>query len=286
MKICILGGTGLVGQALKSKLNVQHNVTTVGRSAFNNEQELIAIIKDAQIIIQLSGANIGQRWSKGYKQQIWDSRVETTEMLASAIAKLDHPPKRVFCASAIGFYPENNCDTPVDETCTTPGDNFLAELSVAWEQSASKLAPKENLVITRFGVVLDKQQGALAKMLPAFKFGLGGPVAGGEQCFSWVHIDDLVNAYVFLINNPEWNGTFNITAPLPLAQKTFAKTLAKTLKRPCFVPLPLWQLKLIFGEGAQVLTHSSAVLPTKLQHKGFEFQYPDASSALKNLLKN
>lgn len=285
MKICILGGTGLVGQALKSKLNVQHQVTVAGRSAFASEQTLVETIKAANIIIQLSGANIGQRWSKGYKQQIWDSRIDTTHMLASAIAKLETPPERVFCASAIGFYPETTCDAPLDETCTTAGDNFLGKLSVAWEQAASKLASSENLVITRFGVVLDKHQGALAKMLPAFKLGLGGPVAGGKQCFSWVHIDDLVKAYVFLINNPQLNGVFNLSAPQPLPQKTFAKILAKTLKRPAFVPLPLWQLKLIFGEGAQVLTHSSAVLPTKLQQAGFEFQHPDASNALKNLLK-
>jgi len=285
MNICILGGTGLVGQALKQQLSKQHKVKTYGRSAFDSEDTLLQSIRGAQLIIFLSGANIGQRWNKTYKQELWDSRVKTAKMLSTAIKKLETPPQRVFSASAIGFYPENHCDQPLDENDTQPGTGFLADLSLAWEDAAKTFCPSDKLVITRFGVVLDKSQGALAKMLPAFKLGLGGPVAGGNQCFSWVHIDDLVNAFEFLIANRKLQGVFNITSPNPLTQHNFAKALANTLNRPCFLPLPLWQLKLMFGEGAQVLTHSSAVVPTRLQEHGFQFLHPNATEALQNLLK-
>ncbi len=284
MNICILGGTGLVGQALKQRLSKTHQVQTYGRNAFDSEDTLLQSIHNAQLIIFLSGANIGQRWNKTYKQELWDSRIKTAQMLSKAIKKMETPPKRVFSTSAIGFYPETDCHNPLDEHNTEPGNGFLAELSVAWEKEATTFCPPENLVITRFGVVLDKSQGALAKMLPAFKLGLGGPVAGGKQCFSWVHIDDLVSAFEFFIAHPELNGVFNVTSPKPLTQHDFAKRLAKTLKRPCFLPLPLWQLKLMFGEGAQVLTHSSAVIPTRLQKEGFQFQFAEAEQALEDLL--
>lgn len=285
MNICILGGTGLVGQALKTQLSTQHTVKTYGRSAFDSEDTLLQSIRDAQIIIFLSGANIGQRWNKSYKQQLWDSRVKTAQMLSAAIKKLDTPPQRIFSTSAIGFYPETDCQQPLSEEHTQPGNGFLADLSVAWEAEAQTFCPPENLVITRFGVVLDKSQGALAKMLPAFKLGLGGPVAGGKQCFSWVHIKDLVKAFKFLISHPELHGVFNITSPTPMSQHDFAKQLAQTLNRPCVIPLPLWQLKLMFGEGAQVLTHSSAVIPKRLLENGFEFSYPTAQTALQDLLR-
>lgn len=283
-KIVILGGTGLIGQALKTQLASQFEIVTYGRQAFQSLEQLKTRIEDAHIIIQLSGANIGQRWSKGYEQTLWNSRIETTKMLAQAIAQRQTKPAKVICASAIGFYPENTCENPVDETQTTAGQNFLAELSLAWEAQAEKLAPKANLIITRFGVVLDKHQGALAKMLPAFKLGLGGPVAGGKQCFSWIHIQDLTRAIAFLLDQPDSHGVYNLTAPNPLAQKAFAKILGKTLHRPAILPLPAWQLKLMFGKGAQVLMHSSAVLPGRLKKQGFEFEFPDATLALKDLL--
>lgn len=281
--LVILGGTGLIGQALKKRLSHAYQIKTFGREAFTDLQTLKTSIDGAQIIVQLSGANIGQRWRKGYEKILWDSRIATTKMLVQALKETSTPPSKVICASAIGFYPENSCENPVDENCTKPGNNFLADLSVAWETEAQKLAPVENLLITRFGVVLDKHQGALAKMLPAFKLGLGGPVAGGDQCFSWIHIDDLTCAIEFLINKLQ-HGIFNLTAPNPLPQKTFAQTLGKVLHRPAFLPLPAWQLKLMFGKGAQVLMHSSAVVPSKLQDLGFEFHYPNAKEALQNLV--
>lgn len=285
MRITILGGSGLIGTALTKHLKATHQVKAFGRQAFNSHENLMKALHDTDAVIHLSGANIGQRWSKTYKQELWDSRIQTTRMLGEAIHKMETPPARVIVASAIGFYPQSQCNHPFDENQTEPGTGFLADLSVAWEHEANRILPQEKTVITRFGVVLDKHQGALAKMLPAFRFGLGGPVAGGKQCFSWIHIKDLVNAMEFLLQRPQLHGAFNLCAPTPLPQKSFAKTLAEVLHRPCFMPLPEWQLKLIFGEGSQVLTHSSAVLPQKLLELGFEFDYPTAKAALQNLLK-
>ncbi|QKI89958.1 TIGR01777 family oxidoreductase [Thiomicrorhabdus xiamenensis] len=284
MQITILGGTGMIGQALKQHLSSQHTVELYGRQVFSQPEKLLEAIKDAEIIIQLAGANIGARWNPVYKQEIWDSRIDTTRMLAQALQETANPP-RVFCASAIGFYPQAEaCEHHYTEKDVQPGEDFLAQLSVAWEEEAKKLVAPELLTITRFGVVLSPKGGALAKMLPAFKFGLGGPVAGGRQCFSWIDIDDLCRAYAWLIQQPQMHGTFNLTAPHPLAQKAFAETLGEVLHRPTILPLPLWQLKLMFGEGAQVLTHSASVYPQRLLDEGFEFKYPDAKSSLKHLL--
>ncbi|MBN2647966.1 MAG: TIGR01777 family oxidoreductase [Thiotrichales bacterium] len=284
MQITILGGTGLVGQALHKRLSTQHTVKVFGRSVFAQPSHLQQAIAGSDLIIQLAGANIGARWNPVYKQEIWDSRIETTRMLGEALNGIAEKP-RIFCASAIGFYPQSHaCQTPFSETHSQPGDDFLAQLSVAWEAEARKLVPPEQLVITRFGVVLSPLGGALAKMLPAFKLGLGGPVAGGQQCFSWIDIDDLTRAVAWLIQQPQLHGVFNLTAPEPIAQKVFAKQLGEVLHRPAFLPLPLWQLKLLFGEGAQVLTHSASVAPTRLLELGFEFHYPNSKSSLKHLL--
>ena len=174
---------------------------------------------------------------------------------------MSSPPPR------LAYYPQSDCQHPYDEYAdpTPNGQHFLSDLSIAWEAASQTLVTNpEDLIIFRFGVVLSTKGGALAKMLPAFKFGLGGPVAGGQQCFSWIHIEDLARGFLFAIDTPEMHGVYNLTSPQPLTQEAFGKTLANTLHRPFLIPLPAWQLKLMFGKGAQVLTHSSAVLPTKL----------------------
>lgn len=283
MKIVILGGTGLVGTHLKTQLSKIHDVQVFGRDAFQSKTHLTHILQGSDIIIQLAGANIGQRWNDEYKQTLWSSRIDTTRLLASAVAELPQAPKQILCASAIGFYPENDCTHPLDENHTEAGPHFLAQLSQAWEAEARKMETFAPLTIMRFGVVLAEQGGALQKMLLPFKLGLGGPVAGGQQCFSWISLHDLGRAIEFVIQR-ELTGILNLTAPNPLTQKAFAQTLAQVLHRPCVIPLPLWQLKLMFGEGAQVLTLSSAILPTRLLGAGFEFQHTDALGALTAIL--
>jgi len=284
MRILILGGTGFIGSRLKTYLIQQgHQVTAFGRQLFNDERELQNAVNGQDIIIMLAGENVGKRWSESYKKALFDSRVVTSQKLKRAFESCTDKPKRILAASAIGIYPENDCQHPIDESMTHYGTNFLASLGKAWEQENNKLTPKP--VLMRFGVVLGKNGGALQKMLLPFKLGLGGPVAGGKQCFSWIHIKDLVKAIDFLINKPELEGVFNLTAPVPLTNNDFGKHLANTLSRPYLLPLPLWQLKLIFGEGAQVLTQSSAILPTRLTDEGFVFEFSEAKPALVDILK-
>lgn len=284
MKIVILGGTGFVGSALAQALQQDgYQVAAYGRDIFQHPQQLSQAIENLDLLIHMSGANIGQRWSKSYKQEIWSSRIDTTAQLQQVLDQCTHPPKRILATSAIGIYPQNSCDAPVDETCQASDASFLGQLGKAWEQANLKLSPTPTLL--RFGVVLGHQGGALQKMLPAFKMGLGGPVAGGQQCFSWVHISDLIQAYRFLIKHPQEQGIFNITSPYPVSQRTFGQQLAKQLHRPFWLPLPAWQLKLMFGEGAQVLTHSSAVLPNKLLQAGFKYEFARLEDALADIVK-
>lgn len=283
MNIIILGGTGFVGRHLAAGLRRDgHKVIQMGRSAYNSLDNLVELLKPQDVVIQMAGANIGQRWNERYKTELYHSRLHSTQVLAQALAKLSTPPKQVIATSAVGIYPQRPCGEPLDEHCTEVDSGFLGQLGQAWEKASATLHPSP--LIMRYGVVLGKDGGALSKMLPAFRFGLGGPVASGEQCFSWVHIDDLVEVYRWALQHPEVSGPINVCAPQPLTQAAFAKTLAQVLHRPFWLPMPEKLLKLMFGEGAQVLTHSSCVLPTRLQQFGFKFHYADAKSALSHLL--
>lgn len=282
-KVVILGGTGFIGSHLQRHLvGIGLTVASYGRDAFQSISHLQSLVSACDVLIMLAGANVGERWTKSHKQALWDSRIKTNNMLQQALQGCDCPPKRIISASAIGIYPETDCQHPVDEQCTEIGLNVLGQLGADWE-AASKLLQPEPLIF-RFGVVLGADGGALAKMLPAFKLGLGGPVAGGEQCFSWVHITDLVKAFEFALAHPEMRGVYNITSPIPVSNRDFGQALAQVLHRPYWLPLPIWQLKLMFGEGTQVLTLSSAVVPTRLQQAGFCFKFPQIRQALHNLL--
>ncbi len=283
MKILILGGTGLIGGALEQHLSADHEVECIGRSAFTSQDVLNKLVQDKDLIIKLSGANIVKRWNAAYKQEIWDSRVETSKQLKIALDLLTNKP-RIFCASAVGFYPESLCEQPFNEDCKHPGTGFLSDLVVAWEKSSESLA--KEVLIFRFGVVLSVKGGALSQMLLPFKLGFGGPVAGGKQCFSWIHIGDLLKAFSYAIEHPEMQGVFNLTSPNPITQAQFGKTLASLLHRPFLLPLFKWQIKLLFGEGSQVLTQGASVVPKKLLKLGFQFDYAESRLALKDIIHN
>lgn len=283
MDILIIGGTGFIGSHLKEHFSNQHHrVITLGREAFLAECDLKAYLENCDVLIMLSGANIGERWTPSHKQAIWQSRIITNQKLAKALSACTNGPKRILSASAIGIYPESFCNHPLDESEQAVGDNELGRLAKAWEATSQQLDPKP--VIMRFGVVLGENGGALQKVLLPFKLGLGGPIGSGEQCFSWIHIDDLTRAIGFLLEHPEIKGPVNLTAPDPVTNREFGKTLAKTLSRPFWLPLPEWFLKLVLGEGAVVLTLSSAVWPQQLTKSDFEFHYPKLDLALKKLL--
>ena len=283
MKIVILGGTGLIGKALKEDFELNHVVDCKGREAFVSFETLLTAVQNSDLVIQLSGANISKRWSSSYKKEIWSSRVDATNLLASVINSLPDKPK-IICASAVGFYPESDCEHPLNETDNIPGSDFLADLSVAWEAAAKSIS--RDAIIFRFGVVLSRKGGALKQMYLPYLLGFGGPIKGGNHCFSWVHMKDLIKAFRFILNHPDASGIYNLTSPQPIQQKYFGKVLAKALKRPFLVPLFEWQLKLLFGKGSKVITQSVSVVPKFLLDEGFVFDFPDIESALLDLIQN
>jgi len=194
-----------------------------------------------------------------------------------------HPkPALLISASAVGIYPEGG---PFTESQTLPDEGFLGALCKKWEQEAGNVDESTRLVIFRIGIVLDTKGGALPKMLPAFKLGVGGKIASGKQGFSWIHIADLVKAFDFVINNNNANGVVNLTAPEPLSNAEFTKILARVMKRPALFPVPAFILKLLYGEAAITLTTGQLVLPEKLISMGFSFRFPSLEPALNDLLR-
>ena len=280
MKIVILGGSGLIGKALARNLSASHEVHCLNRGAFKSVDVLFSLVNDCDLVIQLSGSTIAKRWTKKHLKEVWESRVDTTQMLSKAISMMTTKP-RVMCASGVSFYPESDCSNPYSEN-DSKGEGYLTELSVAWESAAKSIS--KDIIILRFGVVLSRSGGAFMKLYWPYFFGLGGPIASGNQCFSWIHINDLVRSVDFIINNPKATGIYNITAPEPIPQKVFGRALANSLKRPFFIPLWEWQLKLLFGSGSQILTESISVIPKKLLLEGFIFDYPDIKSAMNDLI--
>ena len=281
MKIVILGGTGLIGSSLKEEFLSNHEVECFGREAFYSTNKLLSHLKGSDLVIQLSGSTIAKRWTKKHLKEVWESRVDANNMLAKAIKLLTKKP-RVICASGVGYYPESNCENPLQETDNEPGNDYMAKLSIAWEDAAKSIST--DVIILRFGVVLSRKGGALKKLYLPYFLGLGGPIKHGTSCFSWIHIKDLIKVFNFIISKPNNSGIYNVTSPKPLQQKYFGRALANALKRPFIVPLFEWQLKLLFGSGSRVLTQSVSVFPRRLIDEGFEFDFPEIECAMSDLI--
>lgn len=283
MKILVSGSTGLVGRSLISKLkDTGHEVTGLSRSGFQKGVGyLTPLVNNADVVVHLAGAPVVARWTPSYKKEIEDSRFITTTMLTESIAKATRKPRLLISTSAVGIYPDGEVFT---EATARYGNDFLAKVCTEWEDCAMKAASDTKVAIFRLGIVLSANGGALKKMLLPFKTGLGGPIASGKQGFSWIHIDDLVDAYLFVMEK-QLDGIFNLTAPNPTDNATYTKALGKALKRPVFMPIPAFALRLIFGEGATMLTGGQKVLPGRLLKEGFEFAFPDIAKALNDLIR-
>ena len=280
MKVVILGGSGLIGRALQKSFSKSTQVHCFNREAFQSLEHLTSIIDGSDFVIQLSGSTISKRWSKKIIEEMWQSRVDTNQMLSKAVQSMSIKPK-VICASGISYYEESSCDKPMTED-DPKGNGYLTDLNIAIEDAAKSIT--EDVIILRFGVVLSRDGGALQKLYWPYFFGAGGPIMSGEQCFSWIHISDLVKAIHFLMEKPQSKGVFNVTSPEPVPQKVFGKALAAALKRPFLIPVWEWQLKILLGKGSQVLTLSASVIPKRLLDDGFVFDYPDVDSAMKELI--
>jgi uncharacterized protein len=233
-------------------------------------------------VVHLAGENIARRWTAGAKRAIRDSRELGTRNLVQGIRACapEQRPRVLVSASAIGYYGPHG-DEPIDEEAPAGGD-FLAQMCVAWEAQA--LAAEQlgvRVVLLRNGVVLDARGGALGKMLPPFRLGVGGPVAGGRQYVAWVHVDDVVGMALSAIADRRWSGPVNATAPDPVTNRVFSKTLARVLRRPAVLPVPAAALRVLYGEMAKIVTTGARVLPAKALVLGYEFRHPQLEPALR-----
>ena len=292
MHIFITGGRGFVGSALtKFFLKKKYKITILSRDSSDlsdvriiNSTEEISPDEIIDVIINLAGASISKRWSESYKKQLVKSRLDITRDVVSLIKSLKTKPELFISASAIGYYGSQNNEY-IDEDSTYI-DDFTHELCDLWEKEAAK-AEKFGVrtCITRLGVVLGKNGGALKEMLPVFKLAIGGKVGSGKQFFSWVHIDDVVDVFNFLIQDKSQTGKYNLISPNPITNYDFTKELGKTLCRPTIFPLPALVVKMIFGEmGEKLLLNGAAIYPKKLLDSGYSFKFKTIALTLKDIL--
>jgi len=299
MKVFITGGSGFVGTRLIHDLiDRGHRVIAVGTSSAhknppNENFRYISAdttlkgpwqgaLEDVDAIINLAGRNIFKLWSDTYKNQIYNSRILTTRNLVEAV-----PESKgiILCSTSGAGYYGNRADEVLTEDASS-GSDFLAKVGIDWEKEAF-LAEKKGVRVAamRFGVVLDKNGGALAKMIPAFKYFAGGPLGSGLQWFPWIHMADLISAINFILETNEIKGPVNFCAPNPIKNRDFSKALGNVLNRPSFMKVPSFMIRLVVGEMGTLLTNSQKVIPHKLLRHGFKFQHPDIDSALEDIFK-
>lgn len=280
MKIALFGSSGMIGTHLKLALRSHdHELTLVSREGFTKSEADFreSFIEGQDLIINLAGAPLSKRWSEAYKKEIVDSRVETTRKIAQAILQADHPPACLMNASAVAIYDDKTKHT---EESQGFADNFLARLCLKWEAEAMRAATVCRVVVLRMGVVLSKDEGALEKMAPYFRKGIGTRIGNGNQGVSWIHIDDLVEVFLFLISHPEIEGVVNAVGEYPTDNYHFSESLGKMFGQPVYFSVPAFLVKMLFGEGSIVLTKGQKVLPAKLLGSGFSFQYISMDKAL------
>ena len=289
MRVAVTGATGTIGRALVQALRSRgDDVTELSRSTNWREPKAgpppLDALRGRDAVVNLLGEQIAQRWSDDAKREIRDSRVLSTRNLVGALAELseEERPGVLISQSGVGWYGFRG-DERLDESAPA-GDDFLARLSVDWEaeaQRAEELGVR--VVVNRTGMVLSGS-GALAKMLPFFKAGLGGPVAGGRQYVSWVHLDDEVGAIMFELDTEAASGPTNLTAPEPATNKEFSKALGRVLRRPAFAPVPSLAVKALYGEMASIVTTGQRAIPAKLTELGYRFRQPDLDAALRDAI--
>jgi uncharacterized protein (TIGR01777 family) len=240
-------------------------------------------LRDADAVIHLAGEPVAQRWNDDVKRRIRESRVAGTSNLVQALAKLETRPRTLICASAVGYYGSRGDETLTESS--SPGSDYLAEVCQAWEKAAQDAESLGVRVVRmRTGLVLDPRGGALARMLPPFKLGIGGKLASGRQWNSWIHIEDLSGLFHLALTAPI-QGPVNGVSPNPVTNADFTRTLAAAVKRPAIFPVPAMGLKLLFGEMGEVLLSSQRVLPKTAESAGYRFRFPQLGAALADLLK-
>ena len=282
MKITISGVTGFLGGKLAGYFQARgHEVIALNRGDFSKDAAALAEkIEGSAVVIHLAGAPIAKRWTAKHKHQIYDSRILTTRKLADAMQQISAPPDCFICASAVGIYADEGVH---GESSTGFSNSFLGKVCLGWEAEAMRAKSICRTLVFRFGIILGRHGGALQKMALPFKMGLGGRIASGKQMMSWIHVDDVPGIVEFAISTPKMEGAVNICAPEAVSNRVFTKALAKALRRPAVFPVPAFMLKLVFGEGAVVLTGGQEARPDKLLEHGYCFRHQSTDEALQHI---
>lgn len=301
MTVSVTGATGFIGKRLVQRLHAdKHSVRVLTRS--RSKAQLIFPVKEfpgiliaeerdwkdciqgSNAVVNLAGLPISTRWSPEVKKEIKQSRIKVTSKVVDLINGSPEGvrPTVLVSATAVGYY--GSSETQVFDERSPSGNDYLAEVCREWEATALKVNKDVRLALIRIGVVLGKDGGALAKMIPLFMLFAGGPMGSGQQWFSWIHLDDIVNLIYEALTNPSYKGVINGTAPNPVRLAEMCEQLGNVMGRPSWLPVPDFALKAVLGEGASVVLDGQRVLPTRAKELGFQFKYPQVKDALKTIL--
>jgi uncharacterized protein (TIGR01777 family) len=299
-RVTLTGATGLLGPRLVEALRAVGSEVTVLSSDPDKARERLGEVEAVKwdatgedappqalagrdAVVHLAGEPVAQRWSAAAKRAIRDSRVLGTRNLVVGLRRSEPRPAMLLSASATGYYGAHR-EEPLDEDAP-PGNDFLAQVCVEWEREAAAASQLGVRVAhLRTGVVLDRRGGALAKMLPPFRLGVGGPVAGGRQYMSWIHAEDLARLALAALEDERWSGAVNATAPTPVENREFSRVLGRVLRRPALLPVPAPALRALYGEMSQIVTTGARVVPAKALVLGFEFRHGELEEALRSAL--
>ncbi|QDP02945.1 TIGR01777 family protein [Thalassotalea sp. PS06] len=299
MNVLITGGTGLIGSHFIQRFQDKYQFTVLSRQhtpimpsdinpavmTFIDTLDKLDNLNDFDIVINLAGQPlVDKRWNRTQKQKICQSRWQITEQLSKLINDSDNPPAVFLSGSAIGYYGRQG-EQDIDETFKDCYPEFSHQVCKVWEDKARLCKNKTRLCLLRTGIVLERNRGALAKMIPAYRLGMGGQLSHGKQIMSWIHIDDMVNAIQFIIENDTLRGPVNMTAPNPVPNREFSEALADALNRPNFATMPAFVLRALFGEMSDLLLFGQRVLPIALISAGYSFEHADIKDAFAQLLK-
>jgi uncharacterized protein len=300
MKITVTGATGRVGRHIVAALKARGDeVIALSRDpdkagemlgvqayAWDPKNEAIprAALDHCHAVVHLAGEDVGQRWNKQVKAEIIDSREKGTRNVVHSIFDTKPRPLTLVCASASGYYGGERGDEIIDEKAAQ-GNDWLADVCGRWERQMETAKIGIRTVMVRTGLVLDADGGALEKMLPPFKAGLGGPIGSGKQYMPWIHRDDLVGIYLAALDNDQFAGPINASAPEPVTNKQFAKALGRAINRPAVAPVPGFTIKLMYGEMAQIVLGGVRMVPGRAEELGYSFEHTDLDEALRSTLE-
>jgi uncharacterized protein (TIGR01777 family) len=300
MRVTVTGATGRIGGTLVAALLARGDeVTVLSRNPERARASLGAVeavawdpgaepappaaLAGRDAVVHLAGEDVAQRWTDDAKRRIMESREVGTRHLVEGLAAAEPRPRALVSSSAVGWYGPHGDERLTEDA--PAGTDFLARVVAAWEREADRAAELGMRVVkVRTGVVLEREGGALSKMLPAFRLGAGGPVAGGGQYMPWIHLDDIVGIYLAAIDGEDWSGPVNATAPEPATNAEFTRALGRALHRPAVVPVPAFGIRLLYGEMAQMVVNGQRAVPRRALELGYRFRHPELDEALRSAL--